>query len=72
MENNTKTKSIGCSSIMYIIIQSVFIILKCAGVTAIASWTWPVVLIPTWIMLGGIATLLLIYVIVWIIAACIK
>lgn len=37
---------------MYAIIQSAFIILKAAGVTKIAAWSWTMVFVPTWILLA--------------------
>jgi hypothetical protein len=66
-ENNTN-RSWGCLTPIYVIIQAVFIILKAAGVTNIATWSWGTVFIPTYIFGGILLIWLIICVILYLIS----
>lgn len=68
-EKINTTKSWGCMTPIYVIIQAVFIILKAAGVTNIATWTWATVFIPTYIFGGILLVWLIICIILYLIAS---
>ena len=54
MEHKTNYTGLGIVDV----VQIVFIILKLIGVI---TWSWPVVLIPLWIILGIIAVIIAIF-----------
>lgn len=68
MAENNANRSWGCLTPIYVIIQAVFIILKAAGVTNIATWSWGTVFIPTYIFGGILLIWLIICVILYLIS----
>lgn len=67
-ESSNTRFSWGCMTPIYVIIQAVFIILKAAGVTNIASWSWGTVFIPTYIFGGVLLVWLIICIMIYLIA----
>ena len=62
MEVNMEMKVLGFSTLD--LLQMLFIVLKIIGKTTVATWSWPIVLIPLWIELGIVAIMLLFVLIV--------
>lgn len=67
-KDKEKTKVVNSGPGALSLVQAAFIFCKCAGITNIASWSWGLVLIPTWIELGVIGVCLIVALVIGIIA----